>query len=172
MELGPPSPTTSESRPGTPVGELPSSMPVFSFHSDSIRSSRTRSRSISNASDFTSSDSSSILGDGNISIKVVHNKSIILLRVYRYISLPELRAKIYDKFVQQEGVPLSASFGIAFLPPSSIDLGRSRSSSISSAGFPELAQMRFLSSQNDLERAIMTTGRGKLVLRAIGDQGV
>jgi hypothetical protein len=111
--------------------------------------------------------------DGSISVKVVHHKSIVLLRINRSISLAELRAKIYDKFVQQEGIPLSESFAIAFLPPAPIDYSkpRSRSSSMSSVGFPDLAHMRFISSQQDWEHAIALTGRGKLTLRAIGEPG-
>jgi hypothetical protein len=160
------------SRPETPVGELPSSMSLFSFHSSSSSGSRGRSRS-STLSDFTSSDSSSVSGDGSISVKVVHNTSIILLRIHRSISFEDLRAKVFDKFVQQEGVPLSASFALAFLPPAPIDYSkpRSRSSSMSSVGFPDLAHMRFISSEREWQHAIALTGRGKLTLRAIGDQG-
>ncbi|KIM91380.1 hypothetical protein PILCRDRAFT_810662 [Piloderma croceum F 1598] len=154
----------------TPVGELPSSMSLFSFHSSS---SRGRSQS-STLGDFTSSsDSSSVSGDGSISVKVVHNTSIILLRIHQSISFGDLRAKIYDKFVQQEGVPLSASFALAFLPPAPIDYSepRSRSSFMSSVGFPDLAHMRFISSTREWQHAIALTGRGKLTLWAIGDQG-
>ncbi|KIM84961.1 hypothetical protein PILCRDRAFT_817790 [Piloderma croceum F 1598] len=177
--FGHPMTPTSEScppsRPETPVGELPSSMSLFSSHSSSSRgsrSSRARSRS-STLSDFTSSDSSSVSGDGSISVKVVHNTSIILLRINRSISFADLRAKVYDKFIQQEGVPLSASFALAFLPPAPIDYNkpRSRSSSVSSVGFPDLVHMRFISSEREWQHAIALTGRGKLTLRAIGDQG-
>jgi len=158
------------------VGELPSSISLFSSHSSSSRgsrSSRARSRS-STFSDFTSSDSSSISGDGSISVKVVHNTSIILLRIPRSISFEDLRVKVYDKFIQQEGVPLSASFALAFLPPGPIDYNkpRSRSSSMSSVGFPDLAHMRFISSEHEWQHAIALTVRGKLTLRAIGDQGI
>jgi len=172
-----PASPTPESRPETPVGELPSSISLFSSHSTNSRgslNSRGRSRS-STVSDFTSSDSSIISEDGSISVKVVHNKSIILLRIHRHISFEELRTRVFEKFVQQEGVPLSASFAMAFLPPSHIDYSkpRSRSSSMSSSvGFPDLAHMRFISSQRDWEHAVASTGRGKITLRAIGDQGV
>ena len=158
------------------MGELPSSMSLFSSHSSSSsrgsRSSRARSRS-STFSDFTSSDSSSISGDGSISVKVVHNTSIILLRINRSISFADMRARVYDKFVQQQDVPLSASFALAFLPPAPIDHDkpRSRSSSMSSVGFPDLAHMRFISSEHEWQHAIALTGRGKLTLRAIGDRG-
>ena len=173
--FGRPSTPTPESRPETPVCELPpsSSVSIFSSHSSNSRHGRTRSRS-STFSDFTSSDCSTISGDGSISVKVVHNKSIILLRVYRSISFADMRSKVYDKFVQQEGVPLSASFAIAFLPPAPIDYSKPlcRSSSMSSVGFPDLAHMRFISSQREWEDAIASTVRGKLTLRTIGEQGI
>ena len=177
--FGRPATPTAEScppsRPETPVGELPSSMSLFSSHSSSSsRGSRGRSRS-STLSDFTSSDSSSVSGDGSISVKVVHNTSIILLRIHRSISFGDLRAKVYDKFVQQEGVPLSTFFTLAFLPPTPIDYckpqPRPQSSSMSAVGRPNLAHMRFISSEREWQHAIALTGRGKLTLRAIGDQG-
>ena len=77
--------------------------------------------------------------------------------------------------MQQESVPLSASYAMAFLPPAPpIDYSkpRSRSNSVSSVGFPDLAHMRFISSPHDWEHAIASAHRGKLTLRAIGDQGV
>jgi len=78
------------SRPETPVGELPSSMSLFSFHSSS---SRGRSRS-SILSDFTSSDSSSVSGDGKyLCQKLAHNTSIIQLHIHRSLSFGDLRAK-------------------------------------------------------------------------------
>jgi len=171
--LGCPTSPTPESRPGTPVGELPSSLSVFGSRSGSMRNHRIRSRS-SSVGDFTSSDSSSILGDSSIHIKVVHHSDIILLRVPRNISLKELRAKVYNKFKEQPGVPLSESFVIAFLPPAPIDYTkpRSRSSSMSAAGFPDLAQMRFMTSQHEWEYIVATNGRAKLTLRAIGDQSI
>jgi len=115
------------------------------------------------------------MGD-SLHIKVVHNTAIILLRAHRSITFEEARAKIYEKFVSQEGVPLSESFALAYLPPAPIDYSkpRSRSGSLSSlsVGFPDLAHMRFISSQRDWENAIASIGRGKLILRSIGDRGV
>jgi hypothetical protein len=150
--------------------ELPSSMSLFISHSNS----RTVSRS-STPRDFTSREKSSISEDGSISVKVVHDMSIILLRAQRNISFAELRAKVYDKFVQQEGVPLSISFALAFLPPTPIDCSkprsRSRSSSMSAVERPDPTHMRFISSEHEWQHVIASIGRGKLTLRAIGDQG-
>jgi len=94
--------------------------------------------------------------------------------------------------VTQEGVPLSESFALAYLPPPPpthvVDYSKPRSprprvdstcSSFSSlsvgtsgVGFPDLAHMRFISSQRDWEFAVASTGRGKLNLRSIGDRGI
>jgi len=148
-----------------------SSVSLFISHSNS----RTVSRS-STPRDFTSREKSNISEDGSISVKVVHDMSIILLRTQRNISFAELRAKVYDKFVQQEGVPLSTFFTLAFLPPAPIDYSkpqpRPQSSSMSAVGRPNLAHMRFISSEHEWQHVIASTGRGKLTLRAIGDQGI
>jgi hypothetical protein len=148
--------------------EFPSGS-LFSSHSNS----RTVSRSLT-LRDFTSREKSNISEDGRISIKVVHDMSIILLRLQQSISFAELRARVYDKFVQQEGVPLSTSFALALLPPTPIDYRkhRPRSSSMSAVGRPAIAHMRFISSEHEWQRAIASTSRGKLTLRAIGDQGI
>jgi hypothetical protein len=153
-----------ESRPETPVGDFPSPTSMFSFHSGSSRT--TSARSITSDVSFISD---------TLHIKVVHNTAIILLRVHRSISFEEARSKIYEKFVTQEGVPLSESFALAFLPPAPIDYSkpRPRSDSMSSSvGFPDLAHMRFISSQREWEQAVASIGRGKLILRSIGDRGI
>lgn len=163
-------------RPETPVGELPSNASLYSSisgHSHrTFRTFRTSTTSRTSVATGTASDTSSIMeATGQISVKVVHNHSIILLRVHRTISFEEMRSKVYDKFVHQENAPLSESFALAYLPSLPIDQ-RARSDSITSAGFPELAHMRFVSSQFEWEHVLASAGRGKLTLRAIGDRGV
>ncbi|KIM82544.1 hypothetical protein PILCRDRAFT_465649 [Piloderma croceum F 1598] len=159
------------SLPETPVDDLEFPLFMSSFSSDS--NSRTVSRSLT-LRDFTSREKSNVSEDGSIFVKVVHDMSIILLRLQRSISFVELRAKVYDKFVQQEGVPLSTSFALAFLPATPIDYSkpRPRSSSMSAVGRPDIAHMRFISSEHEWQHVIASTGRGKLTLRAIGDQGI
>ena len=127
---------------------------MFSFHSGSSRT--TSARSITSDVSFISD---------TLHIKVVHNTAIILLRVHRSISFEEARSKIYEKFVTQEGVPLSESFALAFLPPAPIDYSkpRPRSDSMSSSvGFPDLAHMRFISSQREWEQAVASIGRQEI----------
>ncbi|KAJ2921942.1 hypothetical protein H1R20_g15152, partial [Candolleomyces eurysporus] len=53
---------------------------------------------------------SSPVKPGNITLKVSHSGSIIMLKVARDIAYPDLRQRIFNKFVGQEGVPLSHSF--------------------------------------------------------------
>lgn len=166
-------------RPETPVGELPSNASLYSSisgHSHrTFRTFRTSTTSRTSVATGTASDTSSIMeATGQISVKVVHNHSIILLRVHRTISFEEMRSKVYDKFVTQENIPLSESFAMAYLPPSPIDYSkpRSRSNSMTSLGVPDLAHMRFIHSQHEWEHAMASTVRGKLTLRAIGDRGI
>ena len=160
-------------RPETPVGELPSNASLYSSlsgHSHrTFRTFHTSTTSRTSIATGTTSDTSSIMeANGQISVKVVHNHSIILLRIHRATSFEEMRSKIYDKFVHQENAPLSESFGLAYLPPLPFD-HRARSGS---TGFPELAHMRFVSSQSEWDRVLASAGRGKLTLRAIGDRGI
>jgi hypothetical protein len=156
-------------------GELPSSI----WSSDPLGSARrglTRSWSPT-LSDFCSGDSSTTPKDDTVAVKVVHSKSNIILRINRNISFTEMRARVYDKFVQQEGLPLSASFALAFLPPPPIDgkLNKPQSQNmpiVSPIGSLGLEHKRFISSQSDWEHVIESTGGGKLILQAVGDQGV
>ena len=163
-------------RPETPVGELPSNASLYSSTSGysrrTLRTFRVSTTSHTSNATGTSSDTSSIIETtGQISVKVVHNHSIILLRIHRTTSFEEMRSKVYDKFVHQENAPLSESFALAYLPPLPFD-HRARSDSITSTGFPELARMRFVSSQSEWDRVVASAGRGKLTLRAIGDRGM
>src|SRR6202000_1584104 len=75
-----------------------------------------------------------------LSIKAAYNNSIVVIRSPRDISLADLRKKLLDKFVKQEGVPLSEDFALAYALPASIpqpdkmdpSRARPRSSSMSS----------------------------------------
>jgi hypothetical protein len=52
-----------------------------------------------------------------ISIKAIHNTCIILLRVSRGIGFAEVRQRLYNKFIGQEGIPLSQAFTVGFVSP-------------------------------------------------------
>ncbi|KAF8071804.1 hypothetical protein FPV67DRAFT_898327 [Lyophyllum atratum] len=50
-------------------------------------------------------------------IKAKYNDALIVLRVPNEIPYKDLRQRLFDKFVSQEGVPLSDSFKVSFLQP-------------------------------------------------------
>ncbi|KAG6891365.1 hypothetical protein C0992_008076 [Termitomyces sp. T32_za158] len=71
-----------------------------------------------------------------LDIKAKFNDSLVLLRVPEEISYKDLRQRLFNKFVGQEGVALSDSFKVTFLQPvnkdptSSTDNSSSRPSSL------------------------------------------
>lgn len=80
-----------------------------------------------------------------ISVKAVYNDQIVAFRAERGVSLTEVRAKVLDKFVKQEGVQLGDRFVLTYQPSGSSGSGvgngmsaakggRARSSSVSSVG--------------------------------------
>ncbi|KAJ7592902.1 hypothetical protein C8J56DRAFT_1023772 [Mycena floridula] len=72
--------------------------------------------SLSAASETTcASTTTSASTTGQITLKAAHNKSIILLRVARDSDFFEVRARIHDKLVSQENVPLSDNFTLAVM---------------------------------------------------------
>jgi hypothetical protein len=97
-----------------------------------------------------------------------------MLRVPCTTSFEEVRKRLYDKFVGQEGVPLSESFTIAYLlpPPASDDSaktgkGRARSSSISSATIADCTQVCFITSEKEWEQVIVQNASTKLSFRIL-----
>ncbi|KAG1866205.1 hypothetical protein F4604DRAFT_1779321 [Suillus subluteus] len=108
--------------------------------------------------------------DGSaISIKALHENHIIMLRVPQALSFTEVRQRLYDKFVRQEGVPLSESFVVAILvPPPVIEKsgGRPYTASFSSMADKD-SVLHFVKSNDDWDRAISKYGN-KVLLRVIG----
>ncbi|KAL1724418.1 hypothetical protein EV715DRAFT_244952 [Schizophyllum commune] len=121
--------------------------------------------------------SSSAGTEAQLAIKAAHNNTIILLRATRSIPFGELRRRLHDKFVKQEGVPLSEDFTVAFhAPPAEpqvseaaarlgVRQGRARSSSLSAG----ILSMQFINSQAEWERALQDVDveSGKLHLRIL-----
>ncbi len=57
-------------------------------------------------------------GDDRVYIKAAFNTTIIMIRVSRSINFVDLKQKLYNKFVQQEGIRLSRFFSVVnVLPP-------------------------------------------------------
>ncbi|KAJ3569297.1 hypothetical protein NP233_g5139 [Leucocoprinus birnbaumii] len=152
---GPPSPTTSVSTTFSAITAM----------------SGSTTTSISTT--LTSSTASS--GDGNtLSIKAALNNAIVMLRVSRDIELTELRQRVFNKFVGQEGVPLSKGFTIAVVvahknsPIAQLrepaNGTRKRSTSVTSVDNPD---MRIVDSQLDWETVAYSTEGTKLTLRIL-----
>jgi hypothetical protein len=112
----------------------------------------------------------SSVSPGTLSLKAIHKDAIILLRVPSETSFTEVRQRLYNKFIGQEGVPLSREFTVGFVPAtpsptqSSFPKDRLRSASVSSADRMELI---FISSDADWEKIISSAGGCKLTLRIL-----
>jgi len=122
------------------------------------------------ATTYTTSTVTSSMAAGMLSIKAAHNDSIILLRVPTETSFTDVRQRLYNKFVGQEGVPLSQNFTVAFVPTTrsptqpSFPKDRLRSVSVSSADRMELI---FINSDTDWEQIISRASGSKLTLRIL-----
>ncbi|KAK7032305.1 hypothetical protein VNI00_013264 [Paramarasmius palmivorus] len=105
-------------------------------------------------------------------IKAAHNHSIILLRVPKTTTYPDLRHRIHTKFIHQEGVSLSDSFTLAFVIPDVVKSRktgrtRERSNSVGSAGG---VQMALVTSQEQWDRVTESCGDlGKITLRVLDE---
>lgn len=98
--------TAPVSRPETPIrSHYPKSAHSFS----PVPTSPAKSATFSVSTSATTPD--------RLSIKAGYNDSFVVLRVSCEISYKDLRQRLYNKFVGQEGVPLSDSFTISFLQP-------------------------------------------------------
>lgn len=114
----------SSQRPVSSILERPESLAVGDLSlPPSPSSTRTAfdrapspTRSALSSSAFSTTTTSSLPAD-YISIKAIHSTCIILLRVSRGIGFAEVRQRLYNKFIGQEGIPLSQAFNIDFVTP-------------------------------------------------------
>ncbi|KAJ7031403.1 hypothetical protein C8F04DRAFT_1111117 [Mycena alexandri] len=105
-------------------------------------------------------------------IKAAHNDSIILLRAAEELSLSEIRWRLREKFLGQEGVNLSEKFTLAYMVPAAPSKGsvqaRGRSSSLSSAGtLADTALMEMISTEADWQHLRASLDGAKLTLRVL-----
>jgi hypothetical protein len=113
--------------------------------------------------------------ENTLAVKAAYNSSIISFRTPRDVTLDEVRQRLYEKFVNQEGIPLSKTFSLAYVLPSTViqtdhvdpARARCRSDSLSSTGFPDHTQMRFVTSQVEWEMIVASVGRTKISLRVV-----
>lgn len=94
-----------------------------------------------------------------------------MLRVSRDVTFMELRQRIYNKFIGQEGIPLSKEFTVAVIvtqmdsPIAQLrepNGAGKRSTSVTPLDHPE---MRIVDSQGDWETVAYSTEGTKLTLR-------
>ena len=105
-----------------------------------------------------------------VSIKAIHDTSIILLRVPRRIEFAEIRQRLYNKFIGQEGIPLSPTYNVVFVPPSnppaSPPPGRGRSRVTTTTTLSNRTpDVITLDSESDWERLMLTVQDNKITLR-------
>lgn len=98
-----------------------------------------------------------------MTLKVIHNKCIILLRVSRDSELTDVRRRIQEKFLSQEDVRLTESFTLAVVLPSASGRTLGRSNSLTSVG----GQMALVAGEGDWERTLLSTEGSKITLRVL-----
>jgi hypothetical protein len=117
---------------------------------------------------FSSMTTCSSLASQQLSIKAGYNDSMVILRVPWDIPYKDVRQRLFNKFVGQEGVPLSDSFTITYLQPvhGSPPAGKSSDSSATSTAFH---QEHLVTSQSDWENVTTSIEGFKLTLRIADD---
>jgi hypothetical protein len=121
-------------------------------------------------------DTSSIaspVSENSLAVKAAYKNSIVSFRTPRDVAFDEVRRRLYEKFVNQEKVPLSKTFSIAYMLPATmiqsdhVDPARARcrSDSLSPTGVLDQTQMRFVTSQVEWEMVVASAGRTKISLR-------
>ncbi|KAF9000666.1 hypothetical protein BDQ17DRAFT_1359313 [Cyathus striatus] len=162
-------PDAPDSRPETPMGNVLTyntvdqlSSLVTSVPASPVTSTFSNPYSISTTSECSTKD-------GLLSIKVAHNNAIIMLRVPCSVTFNELRQRIYNKFVGQEGVPLSHNFTVALVLPdlvsSNSSQGRTHSTSVTSVA--ERVEMKCINSQSEWDQIVGVSGNNKLTLHIL-----
>lgn len=102
-----------------------------------------------------------------LAIKAAYNDSVVLLRADQDMSYKDMRQRLFNKFVGQEGIPLSDSFIITFLQPlhtTATDV-KTNAHSSSVASDPETTQFHLVTSQSDWENVVASLVTSKLTLR-------
>ena len=135
--------------------------PVCDFYlPDSPSSTRTvfnppASPTCSNFSEITSTS----FPVDSVSIKAIHDTVIILLRVSRGIGLADVRQRLYNKFICQEGLPLSQAYNMAFVPPP-----LTGAMSVTSGN---RMNDRLITSESDWQQLMTTLQSSKITLRIL-----
>lgn len=107
-----------------------------------------------------------------LTVKAAHNTSIIVLRVSKDTAFEDIRERLYNKFVGQEGVPLSKEFSVAMIVPSNASPSpvKSSSSKLSrplSVSSVDKMELHFIDSQYDWEQIVLIRESNKVTLRIL-----
>ncbi|KAJ7678972.1 hypothetical protein DFH06DRAFT_502445 [Mycena polygramma] len=136
---------------------------IYSWYSAKSTLSATTTTSYATT---TSSSTSSPL-----TIKAAHNDSIILLRVDEDLSLSEVRRRLRDKFLGQEGIALAETFSLAYMIPASPNKAsvqtQTRKRANSTGTLLDTALMEMISTEEEWARLRASLDGAKLALRVI-----
>ncbi|KAJ7126833.1 hypothetical protein C8R44DRAFT_779695 [Mycena epipterygia] len=170
------SPSPNGSMVSTSMSVLSDSTMVSSF-SDSTGSTITPSMysfysarsTLSSMTTTTMSSTSSPLV-----IKAAHNNAIILLRAEEDLPLREIRQRLREKFLGQEGITLSETFALAYMIPATpagakaSAQSRNRANSLSSTGtLADTALMEMVTTEDEWARLRASLDGAKLTLRVM-----
>lgn len=157
----PETPTVDESMYHFSQKQSSTTVSSYSLHSD---------RRSSLATSISSGSTSSSGNPMTLSIKAIHEGSIVMLRLPRYTAFDELRRKIYDKFIQTDKSTISKSFAIALWqqpPAEKVENAQPRAGALGSAKAKGV--LHFISSQEEWDN-VAATHSGKMLLRIIGSR--
>ena len=171
-----------DDRPDTPTQEFALTLPTSPTMTTSSKSRDSGSSfecppsptasDFSMATTFTMHTTNSTVSGTSLSIKAAYNSSIIMLRVQRDTSFEDVRQRLYNKFVGQEGIPLSNDFAIAMVVPSrsslsSVGTEQSRDSLSLSLSSADKLELHFIDTQDDWEQVVLVRDSNKVMLRIL-----
>ncbi|KAJ7707538.1 hypothetical protein B0H17DRAFT_1174558 [Mycena rosella] len=135
---------------------------LYSFYS-----ARSTISSTTTASSTTTSSSAS--STAALVIKAAHNTAIILLRAEADLPLGEIRRRLREKFLGQEGVTLSDTFALAYMVPATPAKGTvsSRSRANSTGNLTDAALMEMITTEEEWARLKSSLEGTKLTLRVM-----
>ncbi|KAF8150698.1 hypothetical protein B0H34DRAFT_149015 [Crassisporium funariophilum] len=103
----------------------------------------------------------------SVTIKAAHNASIIMLRVARDIPFLDLKRRLHNKFVNQEGHLLSLWFSVVLVLPSLSSSGSPSAPTRKRVSLADRTEMRFLNCEADWRRTTSTNDGSKITLRIL-----
>ena len=87
----------------------------------------------------------------------------------RRIEFAEVRQRLYNKFIGQEGIPLSKTFNVVFVPPPTTNSPPAGSVALADRTDVQVMMMMMISLQSDWEHLMSTVQDNKIILRIQDD---